>query len=111
MEKEKAIVRLMIGIYCRGLHPGHGAEEFCAECGELLEYAHQRLDKCPFGDKKPKCSSCTVHCYQPGMRHRIRNVMRYTGPRMAYLHPVMTLMHQLKRQMTRDIKAQRKKGT
>lgn len=97
MEKEKAIVRLMIEIYCRDLHHERGQEALCAECRELLEYAHQRLDKCPFGNEKPKCSWCTVHCYQPGMRGRIKSVMSYAGPRMAFRHPVMTLMHQLKK--------------
>ena len=32
-------------------------------------------------EEKTFCSNCTVHCYRPEMRERIRTVMRYAGPR------------------------------
>jgi len=36
-------------------------------------------------DPKPFCSHCDTHCYAPEMRERMREVMRYAGPR-SLLH-------------------------
>ena len=44
---------------------------------------------------KPKCSQCTMHCYKPVMREKIKAVMRYSGPRMLYRHPILTGKHYL----------------
>ena len=89
---EKAIVGKMVGIYCKGR--GHG-EELCPDCAELLRYAEARLDSCGFGDGKPFCSKCLVHCYRPEMREKMRAVMRYAGPRMLLHDPVMAIRHLL----------------
>ena len=80
----------MVGIYCRGRH---GSAALCPECSGLLEYALQRIEKCPFLDDKPTCARCPVHCYRAAERAHVRQVMRYAGPRMAYRHPVMTVRH------------------
>lgn len=87
---EAGTVTAMIKIYCSGKH---GTEELCDECLELAEYAETRVKNCRFGDKKPVCGRCTVHCYKPEMREKIREVMRYAGPKMVYRHPVMLLKH------------------
>jgi len=58
-----------------------------------MEYVHQRLEKCPFQEGKTTCAKCPVHCYSPVMRGKIREIMRYSGPRMSYRHPVATLWH------------------
>ncbi len=89
--RERKTVEAMIRIYCRGQHGTRSG--LCAECGELLAYAHERLEKCRFGADKPTCANCPVHCYKPDMRERIRAVMRYAGPRMSYRHPILTLFH------------------
>lgn len=90
-EQEKRIVALMIRIYCR---KNHGTKEtLCPECQELLDYASWRSDKCPFMDTKTFCSNCCVHCYKPDMREKIRAVMRFSGPRMMFHHPVMAVRH------------------
>lgn len=81
----------MLGIYCRGKHDSTGT--LCSECRELLDYAMARLVKCPFGDKKPACAQCTIHCYQPAMRARAREVMKYSGPRMLTTHPILAARH------------------
>ena len=91
LARERKTVEAMIRISCRGQHGTRG--ELCAECAELLEYAHDRLDKCRFGADKPTCANCPVHCYKPAMRERIRGAMRYAGPRMSYRHPILTLFH------------------
>lgn len=83
----------MIDLYCRA---NHGASDgLCAECAKLRDYAFARLDRCPFGGKKPTCAKCPVHCYKPDMRDEIKRVMRFAGPRMPGRHPLLALMHQL----------------
>lgn len=89
--REKKTLKAMIGIYCREHH--RGGEELCADCSALIAYALGRLDKCPFGERKPKCSACTIHCYKPDFRDRIRAVMSFAGPRMLKEHPVLAVGH------------------
>jgi len=83
----------MLDIYCRGKHESRGT--LCSECHELFDYAMARLVKCPFGEKKPKCAACPIHCYKPAQREAIQKVMRYAGPRMLVRHPVLALNHTL----------------
>ena len=90
--EEKRIVRQMIGLYCRHHHSG---KELCKDCRSLADYCDQRLVHCKFGESKTTCKKCPVHCYKPDMRERIREVMRYSGPRMLFLYPIETLKHYL----------------
>ncbi len=92
IEWEKHVVDLMIRLYCR---KKEGNRELCADCKNLLVYAHKRLDSCKFGGGKPACKKCHVHCYKPEMRERIRKVMRYAGPRMMLYHPVAAIRYLL----------------
>ena len=89
-ENEKYVVGQMISLYCRRNHHSKG---FCPECQELYDYAKMRIDKCPFMETKTFCSNCRVHCYKPDYRERIRVVMRFSGPRMLFYHPVMAIRH------------------
>ena len=88
--REKETVSLMIAIYCR---KKHGGKTLCPDCAALDSYARQRSDKCPFMETKTFCSNCKVHCYKPDMREKIREVMRFSGPRMIFHHPVMAIRH------------------
>jgi predicted amidophosphoribosyltransferase len=91
MEREKKTIRYMIMLYCRKLHgASHG---ICLDCEELLDYAMRRLDSCRFQESKTTCAKCRVHCYKPSMREKIRQVMRYSGPKMIYYHPFLALVH------------------
>ena len=90
-EREKELVSQMIALYCRRRHKTKG--ELCPECAKLEEYARTRSEKCPFMETKTFCSNCKVHCYKPDMRQRIREVMRFAGPRMIFHHPVTALRH------------------
>lgn len=87
---ELRTVEQMIRLYCRHKE---GNKELCRDCGELLDYARERLRRCPFKENKPTCRQCPVHCYRPEQRRRIREVMRYAGPRMIFYHPVAALLH------------------
>lgn len=90
-EKEKELVSQMIALYCRKQHGNK--QELCTECAELDNYARQRSDKCPFMETKTFCSNCKVHCYKPVMREKIREVMRFSGPRMIFSHPITAVRH------------------
>ena len=59
----------------------------------MNDYARMRSDKCPFMEQKTFCSNCRVHCYKPQMREEIRNVMKFSGPRMIFHHPLMAVSH------------------
>ena len=92
--REVRTVRLMIDLYCRR---HHGAKGLCVDCLKLAVYAEQRIGKCPFGEEKPACGRCTIHCYKPEMRERVREVMRFAGPRMTWRHPLLAIRHLLNR--------------
>ena len=90
-EREKEIVSQMILIYCKKKH--RNGKGLCKACEELNAYARERSDKCPFMETKTFCSNCKVHCYKPIMREKIREVMRFSGPRMIFVHPIMAIKH------------------
>lgn len=92
-DKEKKTVSLMIRIYCRAKHK---SKNVCEECSELEEYAHARLERCPFKEEKPACKDCKIHCYKPIYKEKIREVMRFAGPRMIFYHPWEAIKHLLK---------------
>ena len=87
--REERVVKEMITLYCRH----HHGSALCPDCEELLAYAHQRSEKCPFMENKSFCSNCRVHCYKPEMREKIRQVMRFSGPRMLLYHPALAVWH------------------
>ena len=91
MQREAKTIRAMVGIYCKH---HHGRRVFdCSECLELQNYALERLHYCPFQERKTSCKNCPVHCYKPGMKEDVKQVMRYAGPRMILRHPVLTVFH------------------
>jgi Zn ribbon nucleic-acid-binding protein len=90
-EQEKELVSQMIMLYCNKNHHTKGA--LCPECAKLNDYAIMRSDKCPFMETKTFCSRCKVHCYKPEMRENIRQVMRFSGQRMIFYHPVIAIRH------------------
>ena len=91
-QQEKEVVEKMIHIYCRGNH-GTMKGELCSECQELLDYAKVRTEKCPFMAQKAFCSACKVHCYSKDMKAKVKKVMKYSGPRMMFVNPCLTIKH------------------
>ncbi|MFI3283959.1 MAG: nitrous oxide-stimulated promoter family protein [Erysipelotrichaceae bacterium] len=84
--KEIDIVKLMIQLYIKK-HP--------EEMNDLAEYATNKIQKCPCMETKTFCSKCTIHCYDEKHHLQIKKVMRYSGPRMIFYHPMLTLKHYL----------------
>ncbi len=91
LEQEYKTIKAMIEIFCRAKHDS--GTLLCSDCYELLNYAKRRLLHCPFQQNKPTCGNCLVHCYKPDMKSKVIEVMRYSGPRMIYHHPLMALRH------------------
>jgi hypothetical protein len=93
LDRERRTVRAMLQLYCRGHH--ETLDGLCAPCEELGQYADARLEHCPYGETKPTCATCPIHCYRPGRRQEMKEVMRYAGPRMLLRHPVLALRHRM----------------
>ena len=89
--QEQRTVGKMIALYCHAQHHTQGS--LCPECAELEAYAQVRIARCPFLPDKPTCAKCPVHCYQPAMRAQIRQVMRFSGPRMLLHAPIAAIQH------------------
>ena len=93
---EKQVIVKMIRLYCRYKE---GNKTLCPSCLALQEYALARLDRCPFGDNKGAWRDCRIHCYKPEMQKRIRQVMRYAGPRMILRYPLDAIRHLIGKQL------------
>lgn len=122
MNREKEIVSIMVGKYCKGMQhlsrqkkqagdrerankkswragkikrSSDTRAQLCSDCTELLDYAYRRLESCRFGELKRTCARCPVHCYKTDRRTEIKAVMRYAAPRMLCSHPLAVLRHAL----------------
>lgn len=94
IKSEQRIIKEMLHLYCL---KKHGSKTLCPECQALLDYALNRLERCPFKDSKSFCSHCPVHCYKPEMRKKVQAVMRFSGPRMLFHHPTLVIKHLIER--------------
>ncbi|MFQ6371920.1 nitrous oxide-stimulated promoter family protein [Shewanella sp. YIC-542] len=84
-------ITAMVRIHCRDHHQPD--DHCCPDCQTLLEYAQTRLDRCPYGEQKAACKHCPRHCYKAQPKAQIREVMRYSGPRMLLRHPILAIRH------------------
>lgn len=75
LEKDEKILKTFITVYCK---KEHGTQELCDDCSDVLEYALNRLRKCPL-DPKPMCKNCPVHCYKPNYREKMKTIMKKAG--------------------------------
>lgn len=89
-KRELHTVRLMITLYEKH-HPPMPQESDRYQ--RLSAYAGNRLERCHFGEDKPACKHCPIHCYQPARREEIKAIMRWSGPRMLLRHPILALRH------------------
>jgi hypothetical protein len=67
---------------------------YCSECKEFLSYAIERRLKCPL-QEKPSCKQCHIHCYRPGHREKVREIMRYSGKTLIKRGRLDLLWHYL----------------
>jgi len=90
-QHELHTVHLMLEIYCHGKH--HTKKGLCSDCEDLWQYVQKRVAHCPHMAMKTFCSTCPTHCYAPKRQEEIRNVMRYSGPRMLWHALRLALYH------------------
>ena len=72
IDSQKRIVRNMISLYSRhktGTYKLNGSYK------ELAEYCERRLDHCYWGNKKPSCKNCSIHCYNKAKREEIKKII------------------------------------
>jgi len=91
-KKDLRILALFTSVYCRDHHtaerkPLSGLPKqlaslkkypCCISCHDFLHYAIERRLNCPL-EEKPVCKHCHVHCYRPGYREKVQEIMRYSG--------------------------------
>lgn len=107
--KDLKILALFTSVYCDAHHkeretsaldleetnlPGVQKYRYCSECREFLLYALERRLRCPL-ESKPICKHCQVHCYRPGHREKVREVMRYSGKALIRRGRLDLLWHYL----------------
>ena len=94
--KDIRVLGNFISIFCRENHPAEAKEAFlikdarlhhilgdkelalCPDCQKLLNHGIAKLLLCPYSPK-PMCKKCETHCYAPGYREKIQEVMRFSG--------------------------------
>jgi hypothetical protein len=82
----------MTNIYCNAHHDANR----CSVCSAFVHYVEQKLDRCVYGDKKPACKKCPIHCYKPEEKKLARTIMVYSGPKMLLKHPILSIKHFIK---------------
>ena len=93
-ENELKTVHTMIKMYCHNKHKTK-KNNLCYECANLYSFVESKRNKCPFGDDKVFCANCKIDCYRSNalMREKIREVMRYSSPRLILKRPIMCFRH------------------
>ncbi len=111
--KNKRDIRVLanfVYIYCQKNHLDGDKEMFhiadedlqarlcelslCSDCSRLLEHGIAKLSLCPY-DPRPSCRKCKAHCYAPGYREKVRQVMRFSGTYLIKHGRLDLLLHYL----------------
>ncbi len=92
IEREKKTVELMIRLYCRKKEKIQFFVPTVKSCSAMPTHVSTivRLER-----RRVHAKECTVHCYKPVMRERMRQVMRFSGPRMLLYAPWQAIRHLL----------------
>jgi hypothetical protein len=92
--KDLKVLLQFTAVYCKVKHAGDksvivtddaevkrlplGKFPVCDECRDFVLYAFDRRLRCPL-EEKPACKHCKVHCFRPGHREKVREIMRFSG--------------------------------
>lgn len=92
-------------IYCNAHHQSvqKDAAGLCPLCREAVDATFARTEACPM-HHVGNCQDCAIHCHRGESQRRIKEMMRYSAPRMALRHPLMTVEYLRKK--SRDRKRQ-----
>ena len=95
-DKDIRVLADFISVFCQENHQAEARDTFpiedarlrhtlgnkelvlCQDCSKLLSHGIAKLLLCPY-NPKPMCKKCATHCYAPGYRKRIREVMKFSG--------------------------------
>ena len=91
-DREKKVITEMVKLYCK---KNHKKDELCEECTEILNYSLKRIDHCRFMETKTFCSNCKSPCYSPEMKEKVKKIMKFSGPRMLFHHPLLVISHMI----------------
>jgi Nitrous oxide-stimulated promoter len=89
-EDEKITIQMMIELYCRNNH--RNTIYLCDDCSKLLSNATTLINNCPYSPK-PACGACKNNCFSVEHKKRMKQVMKYSGPKMLFRHPILTIKH------------------
>jgi hypothetical protein len=97
VEKDIKVLEKFIQVYCDTKHKTLEKAEtnrmnLCEQCRETLNYAIYRREVCPL-NPKPTCKNCEIHCYEPGHRQKIKDIMRHSGMHMIKRGRLDWLVH------------------
>ena len=114
-EKKSKDIRVLsdfIAIFCQENHQAESKDTFpikddrlrnilgnkelvlCQDCRKLLNHGIAKLLLCPY-DPKPMCKKCPTHCYAPGYRESIRQVMSFSGRYLIKHGRIDLMLHYL----------------
>ena len=103
--KDINILALFVYVFCKDHHSGitknyyksqyfKAERDYCPACTDFLEYAIGRRLCCPLPSKS-SCKKCHVHCYRPGHREKVKEIMRYSGRKLITRGRFDLLIHYL----------------
>ncbi len=105
--KDMSVLGRFVALYCRDKHADRPKARFtykgvddkvwrgielCDECSKMLTHGTAKRLICP-KEPKPYCKDCDIHCYGPGYRERVREVMRYSGRKMIMRGRIDMIYH------------------
>ncbi len=93
LKREEQTLQIMVQIYCDRHHVAEFSQNICPICREFLDYALYRVQQCRYRELKPACSECPTHCYKPAPREAAREIMKFSGPKMLFRHPILAILH------------------
>ena len=94
--KDIKVLSEFVSIFCREKHRLENKDPFlvkdkrlsrtfdsknlllCEDCRKLLSHGIAKLLLCPY-NPKPMCKKCETHCYAPGYREQVQEVMKFSG--------------------------------
>ena len=91
--KKHEIMEQMSDIYCKGHKHPLDDNGKCADCDLVLRYSLSRTKRCPYIEETLFCSNCPTPCYRPDMKEKVREMMKYSGPRLFFKRPITVIRH------------------
>ena len=95
-ENHRAEIKNTFSVRDDRLHQALGDQDLvlCRDCDKLLSHGMAKLLQCPY-DPKPMCKKCETHCYAPGYREKILEVMRFSGRHLIKHGRLDLMLHYL----------------